>query len=248
VQGIGGLMGYSQGTNNANIMYAAHFFNILKHTNIYGATSGSWTVLPQPDMGITYDDIVVDPANSLRVWVVANGYVAGKKVYRSIDGGNSWTNISGTLPNVPIRAIELQDGGGDRLYIGTEIGIFYRAAGMTDWVYFSNNMPNVPIFDLRISGAYIYAGTHGRGIWRSELYSVCPLTLNLTPANETITNIFAPGTQVHSASVSLTSTRVYNGSVGTNINYNATNFVDLKEGFEIKKDAYLEVKNKGCPN
>lgn len=246
--GSGQLMGYSQGTNNPSVMYVAHFYNILKTTDIYNATPSSWTVLPQPSTGITYDDIIVDPANSQRVWVVCNAYVAGKKVYKSIDGGNTWENISGTLPNVPILTIELVETGGDKLYIGTSIGIFYRSSIMADWVYYSNALPNVKVEDIKLTSTHIYAGTFGRGIWRSELYSSCPPTLALTPANETVTNIFAPGTQVHSAGVSLTSTRQYTGSVGTNINYNATNFIDLKEGFEIKKDGYLEVKNKGCPD
>jgi photosystem II stability/assembly factor-like uncharacterized protein len=248
IKARGKLNGYSQGTNNFNVMYLAHTDTLLKTTDIYNAVNASWVGMTEPVNGLTYMDVQCDPANSNRLWVVCGGYSAGNKVFFSSNGGTSWTNISGTLPNVPIRTIELQDGGGDRVYIGTEIGVFYKQAGMTDWAYYSNNLPNTIVADLRISGSYIYAGTYGRGLWRSELYTVCPLNLTLTPANETNPNPFAPGTQVHSASVSTTSTRVYPGSVGTNIYYNGGQFVDLKPGFEIKTDAFMEVKNKGCPN
>jgi hypothetical protein len=242
------LKGYSQGVDNPNVMYVAHVDTLMKSTNVYNLPNAPWTVLPHPEQGLTYDDILTDPTNSQRVWVVCSGYTAGKKVYFSSTGGTSWTNISGTLPNVPVYSIALLPGGGDKLYIGTSIGVFYRSSLFTDWAYFSNGLPNVDVYDIKLNGTHVFAGTFGRGIWRSELFTSCPPTLALTPANETVTNVFAPGTQVHSAGVSLTSTRIYNGSVGTNINYNATNFVELKEGFEIKKDAYLEVKNKGCPD
>jgi hypothetical protein len=245
--GVGILKGYSQGVDNPGIMYAAHESNLLKNTNAYAAPS-PWVVLPAPEPGLYYEDILTDPTNNQRVWVVCGGYQVGKKVYRSINGGTTWTNISGTLPNVPINTIALQPGGGDKLYIGTSIGVYHRSNTMSDWTYFSNGLPNVPVQDIKLSSTHVYAGTFGRGIWRSELYTFCPEYLTLTPANETITNIYAPGTQVHSADVTLTSTRQYSGSVGTNIYYNAPQFVELKTGFEIKKDAFMEVKNKGCPN
>jgi hypothetical protein len=245
--GAGVLKGYSQGVDNPGIMYAAHEGNLLKNTNAYAAPS-PWVVLPSPEPGLYFEDILTDPTNSQRVWIVCGGYQVGKKVYRSLNGGTSWTNISGTLPNIPVNTIALLPGGGDNLYIGTSIGVYHRSGTMTDWAYFSNGLPNVPVQDIKLSSTHVYAGTFGRGIWRSELYTFCPEYLTLTPANETITNIYAPGTQVHSADVTLTSTRQYSGSVGTNIYYNAPQFVELKTGFEIKKEAFLEVKNKGCPN
>jgi photosystem II stability/assembly factor-like uncharacterized protein len=242
------IKGYSQGTDNAGVMYVAHENKLLKTTNIYGATTASWANISVPDASLYYDDIITDPANSQRVWVVCGGYQAGKKVFRSTDGGTNWVNISGTLPNVPFTSIALQAGGGDKFYLGSDIGMFYKSAGMTDWAFFSNGLPNVQIQEIRLNSTHVVVGTFGRGIWRSELFTTCPATLALTPANETITNIYAPGTQVHSADVTLTSTRQYSGSVGTNIYYNAPQFVELKTGFEIKKDAFMEVKNKGCPN
>lgn len=247
VLGDGILKGYSQGVDNPNLMYAAHELNLLKTTNAYG-TPANWTVITPPEPGLYFEDILTDPTNSQRIWVVCGGYLEGKKVYQSVNGGTTWLNISGTLPNVPVNVIALQPGGGDKLYIGTSIGVYHRSNTMTDWAFFSNNLPNVPVFDIKLNATHVYIGTFGRGIWRSELYTFCPEDLNLTQANETITNIYSPGTQVHSAENYIISTRQYLGSVGTNINYNATQFVDLKDGFEIKKDAFLEVKNKGCPN
>ena len=247
--GVGEINGYSQGGDEPSVMYVAHEFNLLKTSNVY-ATPAPYTILPPPvaSPALYYEDILVDPTDVQRVWAVCGGYTAGHKVFFSNNGGFNWTNISGSLPNIPIMSIALQPGGGDRIYIGTSIGVFYKQAGMADWVYYSNNLPNVTVSDIKLSSTHVYAGTFGRGIWRSELYTACPLNLTLTPANETNLNPFAPGKQEHSASQTLTSTRMYQGSVGTEIYLNGGQFVELKEGFELKKDAYLEVKNKGCPN
>ncbi len=241
-----GIRGYAQGTNNTEVMYVVSTNEIIRSANVNTIPS-TWVVKTNPFPAGLISNVEVDPANANRVWVTYSGYNAGNKVFRSIDGGNTWTNVSGTLPNVPIRCLVYDSPGSDKIYLGTEIGVFYKSGTMPDWEYFSNNLPNVPVNDLKIMGTYLYAGTFGRGIWRSPINTACPPTLTLTPANETNLNIYAPGTQVHAASVSLTSTRVYPGSVGTNIYYHGGTLVDLKEGFEIKTDAYMEVKNKGCP-
>jgi photosystem II stability/assembly factor-like uncharacterized protein len=245
--GLGELKGYTQSISSPGLMYAAHEFNLIKTTNVY-ATPAPWTVLTSPDLNLYFEDIISDPSNSNRIWVVCGGFTAGKKVFYSPNGGTSWSNISGTLPNIPVLCISKQAGSGDKLYIGTSIGVFYKESTMTDWNYYSNNLPNVRVEEIQLNSTHVFAGTYGRGVWRSELYNPCLASLNLTPANETFTNIYSPGTQEHSASVSIQSTRVYNGSVGTNIYYNGGQFVDLKPGFEIKTDAFMEVKNKGCPD
>ena len=63
---------------------------------------------------------------------------------RSADTGKTWTNISGSLPNVPVNCIVYDDNNGspnDALYIGTDIGVFYRDNTLGDWVPFSTRLP-----------------------------------------------------------------------------------------------------------
>jgi iron(III) transport system substrate-binding protein len=36
-----------------------------------------------------------------RMWVTRSGYQSGQKVWETGNGGISWANISGTLPNIP---------------------------------------------------------------------------------------------------------------------------------------------------
>jgi hypothetical protein len=114
--------------------------------------------------------IAVDPTNSMNVFVTQSGYSPGNKVYRSTSGGDasSWINISGSLPNVPVNCIEFHDDGTglNKLYIGTDIGVFYRDDNLGDWIYFSIFIPSVIINDLYINSTAgtITAGTYGRGL------------------------------------------------------------------------------------
>lgn len=245
------IRGYEQGTNDPNVMYVVSSEQIIKTNNIL-STPATWTLLTHPSPGPTPEETVklqnvtVDPLNANRVWVVCSGFYNGQKIFKSEDGGTTWTNISGSLPNVQFRAIVYDTPGSDRIYIGSDIGVFYKTSTMSDWIYFSNNLPPANVTSLKIYDGYIYAGTFGRGIWRSPLFSTCPINVSLTPANDPGT-VYLHGKQVHYASNSVTSSRVISGSLGNEAIYTAGNYLDFVEGFWGKTDAFIEAKIGTCP-
>ncbi|NND63888.1 MAG: HYR domain-containing protein, partial [Flavobacteriaceae bacterium] len=169
--GSDGRGAFAVGINNPARLYAANN-NVLQTSS---NTGGSWSTISGPWSTLTVTDIAVDPANANRVWVTVSGYTAGQKVYESTNAGGSWTNISGTLPNVPALCIAYENTGGspmDAIYVGTDIGVFYTDDS-TAWTGFNTGLPNVPIYDLEINhtNAKIRAGTFGRGLWESPLFS-----------------------------------------------------------------------------
>jgi hypothetical protein len=241
------IRAFSQCTSNPDVMYVINLDTAIKTINL-SAGVPAWVALPFPDTGdIQLYDIIVDPANPDRVWTACSGYRSGQKVYYSNDGGSTWQNISGSIENVPIRCIEYIGGANAGLYIGTEIGMYFRGDIMSDWIPFANYLPNTIVFDIEIRDGYVYAGTHGRGIWRSSTYSICPPTLTLTPGNDP-SNPFSPGTQYYHASETITSTRIINGGIGTEINYISGQLTDLLTGFESKAGNFFEVRVEGCPD
>ncbi|MDX1479707.1 MAG: hypothetical protein R3301_18470, partial [Saprospiraceae bacterium] len=160
-----GIWGFDQCVSNPDVMYIAAGAHLLKTTNL-SAANPTWDTLPNPMFGLgMVSDVVVDPDDPDRVWITASGYSAGNKVFFSSTGGMFWANISGDLPNVPVRCIVYHPGSDDDIYIGTEIGVFFKDAslGIAEWLYYSTYLPNTIVSDLVIENGYVYAGTFGRG-------------------------------------------------------------------------------------
>lgn len=136
----------------------------------------TWTMISgntgYPSGSIRLTDIDVEPDNSTHVWITFGGFSDGNKVFYSSDSGASWTNLSGDLPNIPVNAIQVD--ASNNAYIGTDIGVFYRAVG-GEWVPFWHLLPIVPVTDLEIyeEEGFIRAATFGRGVWQSDLHSAC---------------------------------------------------------------------------
>ena len=115
--------------------------------------------------------IAISSTDENHIWVTRSSYQNGIKVFESTTGGNTWTNYSGSLPNLPVNCIVYHNGTPDGIYIGTDIGVYYRDATMSDWVNFGQGLPRVVVNDLEIfySGGKLRAGTYGRGVWESDL-------------------------------------------------------------------------------
>jgi hypothetical protein len=92
------------------------------------------------------------------------------KVFRTVDGGLTWTDLTFNLPAIPVNAIVLEPGTRD-LDIGTDIGMFKLPNGATQWTPFTNGLPNVAVFDLVFDYARnrLIAATHGRGMFSLDV-------------------------------------------------------------------------------
>ena len=107
---------------------------------------------------------------------------SGASVYRSTDGGVTFSNWSTGLPNLPANIVVTQLGSPGEVYVGTDNGVYYRAAGAASWVRYSTNMPPVPVRDLQIHypTSKMRAATFGRSVWESplNLASACTTVYN----------------------------------------------------------------------
>lgn len=170
--------------SNSDYIYAGTEYQLWRTTN----GGGGWIVVNANLPASPITSITVDPANPDRVYATIGGYASGQKVYRSTNGGDTWTNISGTLPNLPANCLVYQPGSNEALYLGTDVGVFYRTAAMTDWVAYSTGLPRAPVLDLelRTSTNTLRAATFGRGLWQSPAESTTSTTLLVTPATQNV--------------------------------------------------------------
>ena len=196
-------------------------------------TGDTWTAkstnpgFPDESNWIRITDIAVSPTSSSLVWASFGGFDAGTKVVASTNTGDTWTNISANLPNVPVYSLAVDNANG--IYAGTDIGVFDRSATMTQWMPWSNNMPNVPVTDLVIyddgTTKKIRASTFGRGIWQSNIAETCDAAVIVTGSLE--------GIHHYEATTSITSSSFIQGGIGTFVSYKSGQYITLTEGFNV---------------
>ncbi len=148
-------------------------------------------------VGAAITGVSVDPNNPNHVIISVGGYGAissGKvqETFNALDDSPSWTNIwnvsnLGSMPCYDV-IIDAMDPSGETILVGTEYGVFATDNGGDDWVISNQNMASTssqitaPVFDLKqqwrgvapwinpSNQGAIYAATHGRGIFRSDLF------------------------------------------------------------------------------
>jgi len=112
-------------------------------------------------------------------------------VYRTRDGGRSWTPIrkgipAGSYVNV-VREDAIRRG---LLYAGTETGVFVSFDDGENWQPLQLNLPNCSIRDIEVKHGDLVVATHGRSFW--VLDDVSPLRqLDAKTAAEDVF-LFAP--------------------------------------------------------
>lgn len=189
--GSSNLSSIAVAPSNSNTIYVSNGRELYRTSN-----ASSWSNissgLPTSSSIISY--IAVSSASANTVWVTLSGYASGNKVFKSTNGGSTWTNISGSLPNLPVNCIVHDSNtSNESLYVGTDVGIFYRSNTQGDWVSFSNGLPNVVVRELEIqrTSGKLRAGTYGRGLWESDLFggtssSTTPGITSFSPSNGNI--------------------------------------------------------------
>jgi hypothetical protein len=137
---------------------------------------GAWHELPLPNIPNRYiTSLAVDPANPAHLFMGVGSYSrrwipdAGVgHVFESRDGGTSWRDVSGDLPDAPVYKVLLR---GRQLVVGTEVGSFITrgtslGSRRVRWARLGTGLPDVTVWDLALApDGRVVAGTHGRGEW-----------------------------------------------------------------------------------
>ena len=157
--------------SNSLVLYAATSGGIYKTTN--GGTSWSTITTGLPTGSAQITRIAVDNTDANNVFVTFSGYSAANKVFTTTDGGATWTNISTGLPNLPVNCVIYTNNSNDAIYVGTDVGVYYRDGSMNSWTPFMTGLPNVIVNDFEIfyPTNKLRAATYGRGVWQSDLYT-----------------------------------------------------------------------------
>lgn len=127
--------------------------------------------IPGVPRGTWVSSVVASRHSTGTVYVAFDGHQAddyANYLFRSTDGGETWTSIAGDLPAGRVIHAVLEDTKNPRLlYLGTEFGLYVTVDGGRHWMPFRGDMPNVPVNDLVIQPREndLVLATHGRGVW-----------------------------------------------------------------------------------
>jgi hypothetical protein len=118
--------------------------------------------------------VTADPVNSQVVYVTLSGFSSDYQaamVYRSGDRGNTWTNISGNLPNIPANDLLVDPTDTQRLYLATDLGVWTTRNTGATWYEIGAGLPMTSVADLTLhaSARKLFAFTHGRSAWSLDL-------------------------------------------------------------------------------
>jgi len=156
--------------SDANTIYAsAGMSNLMTEAkgHIFVTTShgASWVDHSIPGNPLV-NDLQVDSGNPRIVYAVINRFNAGGTVFRTTNGGKTWTNISGNLPNEPVWSLQIGEDNGT-LYVGADDGVYATTDFGVSWSRFGRGFPHAQVFQIELNRKLhiLGAGTHGRGMW-----------------------------------------------------------------------------------
>ncbi|HLJ97755.1 MAG TPA: DUF4214 domain-containing protein [Gemmataceae bacterium] len=140
--------------------------------------------------GARVNGITVDPRDPKTAYVMLGG--TGGHVFQTTDGGATWNDVSGNLPNLPAYSMvidprALPGAPNGKIYVGTQVGVYVSVDNAATWTRAGNGMPNVPVKDLQISSDFqeVVAGTLGRGAFTLSTQVEGPRVLTVSPNTPT---------------------------------------------------------------
>ena len=93
-------------------------------------------------------------------------------IYRTTNKGQTWQNVGGNLPDVPVNDLVPDPADPDNTwYIATDVGVFETHNAGNDWQLCNLGLPTVPVTDLTVHAATrtLLAATYGRSMFSAKM-------------------------------------------------------------------------------
>jgi Concanavalin A-like lectin/glucanases superfamily/Secretion system C-terminal sorting domain len=163
---------FEMSRSNPSVLYLATTAALYRSSN--GGLA--WTALALP-MGCSIYRLSISLSfkDENTLWITSESNANGNKVFKSTDGGTSWTSLStATLNGLKFNQVVHQQGtnGGVYLIGDTNGKAFYRNSNHADWQDYSTSLPahfeNLRAIPFYRDGKIRVGGT--RGVWEAPLF------------------------------------------------------------------------------
>ncbi|MEO2142896.1 MAG: T9SS type A sorting domain-containing protein, partial [Flavobacteriaceae bacterium] len=234
------------GTDTSTLMVGLENGNVFKVENA-NTNAAKWTNISGNEFLGSVSDIEFG-INENEILITFHNY-AVKNVFYSSDGGNTWANKEGDLPDLPVRTILQNPIVLNEVIIGTDLGVWYTKNfkdNSPTWNQGFNGMSDVRVTDLDLRDDYaVFAATYGRGIFSSYFSSDGPmLQLNSTETSIKISQgdkgTFKVKYRVFSAYNAETEFSITGLPANTSIVYTPSKKIDINENGEISFELTID--------
>jgi Secretion system C-terminal sorting domain len=191
------------GTSEGEVYRISGFNNAYTRAQLWGDSTATCTLTDRETIlssSSACTGLAPDPSNVNRLVVTYGGYGGSSKVRKSenaLDANptfdNIWITDPSELAGMPVYDAVIHKNNLNVILVGTEFGVWATDDGGSTWTSQTNGIQGVPTFAMRQqtwnwennpwgpdyikNPNVIYAGTHGRGIFRTEdLVGIKPLS------------------------------------------------------------------------
>lgn len=248
----GAVSALAYSPHSTSIAYAGTAAGGLYRANTLAAAS-TWTPIHDATWaGSDVTWIEVDPhdATGNTLYVTLADY-ATNRVWKSTNGGSSWTSIHAGLPGIPMFSVTVDPVSSDRLWLGSELGLWTTEGnnvGSYLWQRFYFGLAYTRVMQLVwATNDVMWAGTHGRGIYKVTRF---PGTASITAVDDSASGCDADGVLDSSESADLVvgvrnhgtqtmfavSVALSSGSAGLTVSAAPQAYGDIAPGAEVTRN------------
>ncbi len=147
--------------------------------NVWRSLNGgtTWDTISAgiPDRYIT--SVKPSKLNQDHLFVTVSGYKYNEfipHVFKSLNNGSSWIDISGNLPQLAVNDILIYPSNENVIAVATDGGVYATIDGGSNWERVGVNMPMIPVYDIEHDeiNKKIIAGTHARSLYSYSIDSL----------------------------------------------------------------------------
>ncbi len=158
------------GTDDGNVWVTDG--SVTNWVNITGNLPNRWVT-----------SIAVHPTDENTALVTYSGYKHNEYIgyiFRTTDKGQTWTDITGNLPQAPINKVLIDPEHPEVYYVGTDVGVFFSADTGNTWMMLGQNLPASVVMDLVFHAPThtLVAATHGRSMFKINVSNITALRKN----------------------------------------------------------------------
>jgi hypothetical protein len=201
-------------TNNTVLYAATDAGYVYKTTNGNTGAAATWTDCASGFLPVgPITALAVDPTNANTVYATFGNFGIGH-VFKTSDCA-SWQRIDGNLPDTPATSILYLNG---QILVGTDVGLFLSVDNGVNWTKFVAGLPNAPVMQVFMDASQttLFVATHGRGMWKIDLFGGTPPPITAISPNN---GAAAGGNQVTITGTNFMTfaTVLFDATPGTNV-------------------------------